>query len=150
MRDINRLRNQRGAAVLEMAIVVLLILYLTFGAMEYGFLFYREHQITNAARSGVRLAVLPYSTLTQVQTYVGTMMTQHGFASGDYTVTVSSGGTTLTDISLDAIGVGDPLQLNISVPYEKAGLKIGLVPTPSTLQASATMAKEGPNATAGS
>ena len=51
--------NQRGAVLVEMAIVLPLLLVLLVGVVDYG-LILREYQILqNAAREGARLAILP-------------------------------------------------------------------------------------------
>ena len=44
--------NQKGAALIEFAIVLPLLLLLVFGAIEFGLLFYNKQVITNASREG--------------------------------------------------------------------------------------------------
>jgi Flp pilus assembly protein TadG len=52
-------QDQRGAVLVEMAIVLPLLLVLLVGAVDYG-LILREYQILqNAAREGARLSILP-------------------------------------------------------------------------------------------
>jgi Flp pilus assembly protein TadG len=52
-------QNQRGAVLVEMAIVLPLLLVLLVGVVDYG-LVLREYQILqNAAREGARLSILP-------------------------------------------------------------------------------------------
>jgi len=53
---INSTRNQRGAALVEMALVVPILTILFLGTIQFG-LVLREHQtVQNAAREGARLA----------------------------------------------------------------------------------------------
>lgn len=49
--------NQRGAVAIEFAIVVLLLLVILFGILEFSFTFLQRHFVANAAREGVRIGV---------------------------------------------------------------------------------------------
>jgi Flp pilus assembly protein TadG len=49
--------NQRGAVVIEFAVVVLLLLLILFGILEFSFTFLQHHFVANAAREGVRIGV---------------------------------------------------------------------------------------------
>ena len=49
--------NQRGAAAIEFAVVVLLLLIILFGIMEFSFTFLQRHFVANAAREGVRIGI---------------------------------------------------------------------------------------------
>lgn len=49
-------RDERGAAAAEMALILPLLLMLLFGGMEGGNFFWREHQVVKAAREGARFA----------------------------------------------------------------------------------------------
>jgi Flp pilus assembly protein TadG len=49
--------NQRGAVAIEFAIVVLLLLTILFGILEFSFAFLQRHFVANAAREGVRIGV---------------------------------------------------------------------------------------------
>ena len=48
----NRRGNRRGAAILEMALTLGLLLNLTFGMVEFGYYFYVKNSFANAAREG--------------------------------------------------------------------------------------------------
>jgi Flp pilus assembly protein TadG len=50
------LRNQRGAAVVEFAVLALLLVVFVFGIIEFGLLWVQSHYIANAAREGARVA----------------------------------------------------------------------------------------------
>lgn len=52
----NRLRRERGAALVEFAILFLLLMTLLFGLIEFGFLWLESYYIGNAAREGARAA----------------------------------------------------------------------------------------------
>jgi Flp pilus assembly protein TadG len=49
--------NQRGAVVIEFAVVVLLLLLILFGILEFSFTFLQRHFVANAAREGIRIGV---------------------------------------------------------------------------------------------
>lgn len=51
-------RDERGAAAVEFAIVLPVLLLLVFGIIEFGLLFNRFITITHAAREGVRVTAL--------------------------------------------------------------------------------------------
>jgi len=53
-----RRSNQRGQAVIEMALTLPLLLVVIFGIIDFGFMFQRYEVVTNAAREGARLGVL--------------------------------------------------------------------------------------------
>ena len=50
--------NQRGAVLVEMALILPILLFLFVGVVDYGVIL-REYQIKNAAREGARLSILP-------------------------------------------------------------------------------------------
>lgn len=57
-----RYRNQRGAALLEAAITIPIILLISVGIFEFGRAYQTWQVLTNAAREGARLAVINGST----------------------------------------------------------------------------------------
>lgn len=59
IRPVNRLRSERGAELIEFALVFPLLLLVILGIVDFGFLFQRMEVVTNAAREGARVAVLP-------------------------------------------------------------------------------------------
>lgn len=76
----NRLRrnaqSERGAELIEFALVCPLLLLLILGIVDFGFMFQRMAVITNAAREGARVAVLVgyanADVTARVQEYVQT------------------------------------------------------------------------------
>ena len=61
-----RATTRGGAALVEMAIVIPVLLLLTLGLIEYGWVFYKVSQLNQAARHGVRTAVRPDATTDNV------------------------------------------------------------------------------------
>jgi Flp pilus assembly protein TadG len=55
--------DDRGQAVIELALTLPLLLLVVLGIFDFGFMFQRYEIVTNAAREGARVGVLPgYST----------------------------------------------------------------------------------------
>ena len=52
-------KAERGAELIEFALVFPLLLLIVLGIVDFGFMFQRLEVVTNAAREGARLAVLP-------------------------------------------------------------------------------------------
>ncbi len=81
-------RSERGAEVIEMALVTPLLLLLMFGIVEFGFLFQRYVVLTNAAAEGARVATLPGYTeadgIARAQAYA-----QNGGVDGEVEATVA-------------------------------------------------------------
>jgi Flp pilus assembly protein TadG len=70
MRFLRRLRCDKGAELIEFALVFPLLLLVLFGIMDFGLLFQRYETVTNAAREGARVAVLPGYAQADVQARV--------------------------------------------------------------------------------
>jgi len=54
LRQSAKFTHEKGAVVVEFAVVFLLLLVLVFGILEFGFLWLQSHYINNAAREGAR------------------------------------------------------------------------------------------------
>lgn len=65
-----RASSERGAELIEFALVFPLLLMVVLGIVDFGFLFQRMEVITNAAREGARIAVLPGYNLADVRARV--------------------------------------------------------------------------------
>ena len=69
------LKNKKGAALVEMAIILPLLLTIVFGIFEFGRAMYITNTLNNAARYGARLAVVSSkplsvdSLITEIKTH---------------------------------------------------------------------------------
>ncbi|CCK80434.1 TadE/TadG family type IV pilus assembly protein [Desulfobacula toluolica] len=52
------LKNQRGGAAVEFAIVLPLLALILFGTIDFALLFYNKQVLTNASREGARAAII--------------------------------------------------------------------------------------------
>jgi len=130
--------HYKGTVLVEAAIVFPLLLLLTLGAIEYGWLFLKSQQITNAARQGARVAIRPDSIEDDVLTTIRNLMTAADIPESEYTVEITP-----------SVSVEPCFSVNVKViivDYAKIALinAPGLLPIPKKLQAAVTMSKEGP------
>ena len=102
-------RSERGASLVEFALVMPLFLILVFGIMEAGWLFAQLTETRNAAREGARLAVVDFGDATAV---ANETCARAQLSSGGAVVVISTNG----DVS-DPIG--DPTA-NVAVEINKA------------------------------
>lgn len=70
-----RLRNQKGAALLETAITLPLVLLVSVSIFEFGRAYQTWQVLTNAAREGARVAILSDATDGQVTAAVRNYLT---------------------------------------------------------------------------
>lgn len=100
---ITRLRNQRGAALLETAVTLPLILLVSVGIFEFGRAYQVQQILTNAAREGARIAVLPEYTDAQVTTVVRSYLSSGGIAAVNPTITrnVAVGPATASRVTIN-------------------------------------------------
>lgn len=138
MAPVRKRKADQGMALIELTLVLMLLVMLTFGVMEYGWMFYKIQQVTNAARAGARNAVLPDSSNSDVQQTVNAMMTAWGMGGAGYSLTIS-------EADIAAVESGQIVTVTVQVPYDAVKLLgMSIFPTPASLRASASMAKEGP------
>jgi Flp pilus assembly protein TadG len=69
---------ERGAELVEFAMIFPTLLLVMLGIMDFGFLFQRYEVLTNAAREGARLAILPNYSNGDVQARVTSYLTAGG------------------------------------------------------------------------
>jgi len=100
----SRAASQRGAEIIEMAIVAPLLALLIAALFDFGFLFRNWEVITNAVREGARVGVLPSYTCdgaaSDVESRIDAYLTGSGIPS-DYDVdlrtdTITAGGRTFS------------------------------------------------------
>lgn len=142
-----RAGSERGQAMLETAIVLPIILLLSVTIFEFGRAYQTVQVLTNAAREGARVAVLPSSTATDVQARVSTYLQagqlgNYGSATVlvDQNVTMAMGASTAT---ASLVTVNYPFSFMVLNPVANLvvnGSALGR--DPLTLTASAEMRNE--------
>ena len=61
------IRGERGQAIIEMALTLPLLLLIVLGIFDFGLMFQKFEVVTNAAREGARVGVLPEYTTADAQ-----------------------------------------------------------------------------------
>lgn len=105
MRTQDMFRNaQKGAATVELALVLPLLLMLVFGIIEFGLLLFNQQVITNASREGARFGIvqaIPRKTTDEVTAVVAAYTADHLVTFGTQAPPVvamdNSGGTSFQD-----------------------------------------------------
>ena len=70
LKRIRNLSDQRGAQLIEAALVLPLLLLVVLGILDFGMLFWQFESVTNAAREGARVAILSGYSTTDVENRV--------------------------------------------------------------------------------
>ena len=101
-RLLKRLCGEDAAQLVEFALVLPMLLLVVLGIAEFGFILQRYEVVTNAAREGARMAVLPGYTNADVTARVRTYLTQ-----GRVTNTVTNPNIAITNVTIP-VGAGLP------------------------------------------
>ncbi|HEU4937597.1 MAG TPA: TadE family protein [Vicinamibacterales bacterium] len=117
VRLLNRCRSEEGANLVEFALVLPLLLLVMLGIAEMGFMFQRYEVVTNAAREGARLAVLPgYDTPDGIKT-VQARVTAY-VSSGRVPTTGTNPSVDVQDVSIPVSGGRPPISAKrVTVTY---------------------------------
>ena len=127
----------RGLAAVELALLLPLLMLVLFGAIEYGWMFLKNQQLADAARSGARVAATESGTNASAQARIDAVMSAAGMAASGYQVTFVPG-----DVA--AAVPGTAVSVEVLVSYGGIGLTgIPLIPVPSALEGQTSMIKEG-------
>jgi Flp pilus assembly protein TadG len=138
-------RSERGAELVEFALILPLLLLVLLGIMDFGLLFQRYEVITNAAREGARVAILPdyeASVDANVQARVNQYVSTSGLP-GAATATVGAPQTVAVGTQCMTVRV-----VTVSYVYDYmfvgpiVGLFGGSSLTSKTLHASSAMRSE--------
>ena len=102
-----RWRCEKGAELIEFALVAPVLILLLAGIFDFGMMFRTFEAVTNSAREGARVGVLPGYADLDVQTRVNAYLTVSGLA-GPRTINVTSlpqatGAGTFTARSVEVI-----------------------------------------------
>lgn len=119
---VGRLRSERGAELIEFALIFPLLLLVMLGIVDFGFMFQRYEVLTNATREGARIAVLPGYTTADVKLRVCTYLQTGGVPAPGCP---NPGWVTVTDTTV-AMAVGPALQVKrVQVTYSHAYMFVG-------------------------
>ena len=141
-----RFRSERGAALIEAALTLPLLLLVCVGIIEFGRLYQTWQVMTNAAREGARIAVLPSQVNGGVDARVREYL-QMGGLNTDNTVGVT---VTPVNVSIGAGGTASASRVTVTYPFSFMALQPvarlivagSMAGAPITLTSTATMRNE--------
>jgi Flp pilus assembly protein TadG len=107
----NRLRSERGAALLEAAFTIPLLLLISVGIFEFGRAYQQWQVLTNAVREGARLAVTPDAQQGDVTARVQAYMRDGGMPEW-------AAATVTIDPAVDLGASGTATQVTVAYPFE--------------------------------
>ena len=130
-------RSQRGLAVVELALLLPLLMLVLFGVIEYGWMFLKNQQIADAARTGARVAVTEGATNALVTARVEQALATSNLGSSGYVLI-------LVPSDISTAPPGSTVRVEILVPYANIALTgVPIVPVPDGLASQTSMVKEG-------
>jgi TadE-like protein len=104
------LKREDGAAAVEFALLLPLLLMILFGVIEFGFVFYNQEVITNASREGARFGIVmrdPKYTKAEIEDVVTNYTTSRLICLGS-----------CPPPTVDAQGAGGPFGSDLKVHVE--------------------------------
>ena len=138
-----RFRSQKGAALLETAIVLPLILMVCVGIFEFGRAYQTWQVLTNAAREGARAAIITGTTDTDVTTRVRNYM--QGGALPNYataTVTITHNIALTGSDTATSVQINYPFQFIVLQPVVRLVVRSATTGAPITMRSTALMRNE--------
>ncbi len=140
--NVKRFASESGSELIECALVLPLLLLVVLGIFDFGFLFQRYEVVTNAAREGARIGILPAYSTADVQARVAAYAAASGLPPGSSTTVETVTVTTPSGSSFPAVRVTVeyPHQFLWLAPFaSRFGGSFGTV----TLRAVSVMRSEG-------
>lgn len=118
MKQETSIRNKKGAAAVEFALILPILVVLTFGIIEFGLVLYDQAVITNASREGARTGVLyqqPAMSTAALQSEVATTVNDY---CGNYLVSLGAKTASPTvDVTGDCQAPGNDITVSVTYPY---------------------------------
>ena len=126
-------RNKRGAAMVEFALVLPILIMLLFGIIELGRAFYTWSLMSEAVREGARAGVVELNNTTAVN--VATQV------ANNFLIAVALPGTAVSSSIVTLSGSIKAVNVQANFAFQPLGLN-GVIP-PFTLTARSLMRQEG-------
>jgi Flp pilus assembly protein TadG len=139
---LKRLRNQRGAALIETAITIPLVLLVSVSIFEFGRAYQTWQVLTNAAREGARIAVLEQYTDADVTSTVRNYLTSGRLTNASTASITVVRNVPFGTVTASRVTVNYPFQFIVLNPVARLVRKTSTVGTPLTMQSSALMRNE--------
>jgi Flp pilus assembly protein TadG len=104
-RRLARYASDKGAELIEMALVLPILLMIFAGIIDFGFMFQRYEVVTNAAREGARMGTLPGYSQTDIQNRVENYLDTSGLTDTHPPPIVTFGTATVGTGVIDTVTV---------------------------------------------
>ncbi|RJP33486.1 MAG: pilus assembly protein [Candidatus Omnitrophota bacterium] len=136
MRRQNPIRNERGAATLEFAMVLPILLAFLFGIIEFGRIMTVSNLLTSSAREGARVAALPGATNAVVLAKISEELAHAGLSYDDFE---------FDPVDLSTAARDTPITIRVIINYESIAWVPGFFPGLNGIQLEGVtvMRKEG-------
>jgi Flp pilus assembly protein TadG len=135
-------RNERGAALIETAITIPIILMIAVGIFEFGRAYQTWQVLTNAAREGARIAILTEKTDGDVQSAVKNYMTSGGLVKASDAVVNVNRAVPMGVNTASEITISYPFEFMVLNPVVKMVTPSSTTGAPLTMQSVALMRNE--------
>ncbi|MBM3673586.1 MAG: pilus assembly protein [Actinobacteria bacterium] len=109
----HRARGDQGAAAIEFALVLPVLILLVFGIASFGIGYNRKQGLQAAAREGARLAALPQSTSTNIRAKVNAALDGVLPSGATRTITI----TPATLRPCDLVAPNTQVTVTVTAPY---------------------------------
>jgi Flp pilus assembly protein TadG len=138
-----RMRSERGAALVEAAMIMPLIMLISVGIFEFGRAYQSSQVLTNAAREGARLAVLEGRTDAEVRARVNKYVTDGGLtALADGNIQVNRTVALTETATASTVTITYPFEFMMLNPIVRMVTPASSTGAPITLTASTLMRNE--------
>jgi Flp pilus assembly protein TadG len=140
-----RLKSARGTAMIELALMLPLVLFISVGIFEFGRAYETMQVLTNAAREGARVAILPNQATDVVTTRVTSYMELGGLTACSGCISVQAtqipigGGATAPG---SKVTVNYPFSFMVLQPVARLLVSGSTMPAAFTMSATAEMRNE--------
>lgn len=139
--------RRRGNAVLDAALIMPLLISLTFGTVEYGYFFFLKHSLQGAARNGCRVGITPTADNTAVKAACAASLYAAGLNTSQTTLDAKYTCTT-SPVAVSGQSAGTTITVTIATTWGQAGVRalptyLGGIVTSKSVSAATTMRKEG-------
>jgi Flp pilus assembly protein TadG len=114
----NRWRSRAGQSLVEMALVLPVLAFLTFGLVDFGRGYYFQVSVTNAAREGARVAIL--------NIYTGPQNPNCSISNSYATCPVQTDANIVTAVGRELMySAIAPTSITICPPHDSTGSTVG-------------------------
>ena len=134
--------NERGAALIETAITIPIILLIAVGIFEFGRAYQTWQVLTNAAREGARVAILTEKTDGDVQSTVKNYMTNGGLPKAAAAAIVIDRNVPMGVNTASKVTISYPFNFMVLNPIVKMVTPSSTTGAPLTMQSVALMRNE--------